>query len=67
MRPMSLFESGESKGLVSLYELFEGKLLKVFDENNDFTLEDVAFLTCRGGWPISVISDKSVSLDSHPL
>ena len=63
MRPMSLFESGESKGLVSLYELFEGRPLKAFDENNDFTLEDVAFLTCRGGWPISVISDKSVSLD----
>ena len=63
MRPMSLFESVESKGIVSLYELFEGKPLKVFDENADFTLEDVAFLTCRGGWPISVISDKSVSLD----
>ena len=63
MRPMSLFESGESKGSVSLLELFEGKPLTSFDENEKFTLEDVAFLTCRGGWPISVISDKSVSLD----
>jgi uncharacterized protein len=63
MRPMSLFESGESKGSVSLLELFEGKPLTTFDENEKFTLEDVAFLTCRGGWPISVISDKSVSLD----
>lgn len=63
MRPMSLFESGESKGVVSLLELFEGKPLTTFDENERFTLEDVAFLTCRGGWPISVISDKAVSLD----
>lgn len=63
MRPMSLFESGESKGSVSLMDLFDGKRLGKFDENDDFTLQDVAFLTCRGGWPISVISDKSVSLD----
>ncbi|MGN0048183.1 MAG: ATP-binding protein [Bacteroides sp.] len=63
MRPMSLFESGESKGVVSLYALFDGKPLDTFCENDDFTLQDVAFLTCRGGWPISVISDKSVSLD----
>lgn len=63
MRPMSLFESGESKGSVSLMDLFDGKRLGKFDENDDFTLQNVAFLTCRGGWPISVISDKSVSLD----
>lgn len=63
MRPMSLYESGESKGTVSLYELFDGKPLNAFDENNAVTLQDIAFLTCRGGWPISVISDKSVSLD----
>ena len=63
MRPMSLFESGESKGTVSLIDLFDGKELSSFDENEDFTLQDVAFLVCRGGWPISVISDKEVSLD----
>lgn len=63
MRPMSLYESGESKGLVSLYDLFNNKSLNVFNENEDFTLQDIAFLTCRGGWPISVISDKSISLD----
>lgn len=63
MRPMSLYESGESKGIVSLIDLFDGKSLDVFDENEDFSLQDVAFLLCRGGWPISVISDKDVSLD----
>ena len=63
MRPMSLFESGESKGSVSLRDLFDGKDLSAFDENEDFTLQDVAFLVCRGGWPISVISPREVSLD----
>ena len=60
---MSLFESGESKGSASLIDLFDGKGLTAFDENEDFTLQDVAFLVCRGGWPISVISNKEVSLD----
>ena len=63
MRPMSLFESGESKGSVSLRDLFDGKDLSAFDENDNFTLQDVAFLVCRGGWPISVISPREVSLD----
>ena len=63
MRPMSLFESGESKGSVSLRDLFDGKDLSAFYENEDFTLQDVAFLVCRGGWPISVISPHEVSLD----
>lgn len=63
MRPMSLFESKESRGLVSLHDLFNDKPLDMFDENEDFTLQDLAFLICRGGWPISVISDKKVSLD----
>lgn len=63
MRPMSLFESKESNGSVSLKGLFNGDKLDNFDENKKFTLRDVAFLVCRGGWPISVISNKSVSLD----
>lgn len=63
MRPMSLFESKESRGIVSLHDLFNNKPLDIFDENDDFTLQDIAFLICRGGWPISVISDKTVSLD----
>ena len=63
MRPMSLFESGESKGTVSMRSLFDGQSFEAFDENENFTLNNVAFLVCRGGWPISVISDKEVSLD----
>ena len=51
MRPMSLFESGESSGNVSLEELFSGND-NIYGESM-FSLEDIAFLVCRGGWPIS--------------
>lgn len=52
MRPMSLYESGESSGEISLQELFSAKDEPIFSEN-EATLEDIAFLTCRGGWPQS--------------
>lgn len=51
MRPMSLFESGESNGSVSLEELFSGND-NIYGESM-LSLEDIAFLVCRGGWPIS--------------
>lgn len=51
MRPMSLFESGESNGEVSLISLFEGKKP---DGMADLDMEKIAFLTCRGGWPETV-------------
>ena len=50
MRPMSLYESGESSGAVSLGALFSPSEEPVFAENRS-TLEDIAFLICRGGWP----------------
>lgn len=57
MRPMSLFESGESSGAISLKELFDGKNIGAQDNH---TLEDIAFLICRGGWPRSVgLSEKN--------
>lgn len=49
MRPMSLFESGESNGSVSLQKLFESSE-NIYGEAN-LSLEDIAFLVCRGGWP----------------
>lgn len=63
MRPMSLWESKESKGLVSLQTLFDGYEDFLWDMNLDFTLEDVAFLICRGGWPISVLADKDIAIE----
>ena len=61
MRPMSLYESGESTGTVSLKNLFEGKSINV--QQNDLNVEDIAFLTCRGGWPWATIISKKVALD----
>lgn len=49
MRPMSLFESLESSGGVSFADLFAGK--RVLGDAMPHTLEEVAYLTCRGGWP----------------
>lgn len=61
MRPMSLYESGESTGTVSLMDLFEGKSMEV--QQNDLTIEDIAYLTCRGGWPWATLISKEVALD----
>ena len=61
MRPMTLWESKESKGMVSLNDLFEGGENFPWDMNQDFTLEDVAFLLCRGGWPIAVLAPRDIT------
>lgn len=57
MRPMSLFESKDSSGEVSIKDLFEGKNISAVDETS---LEKMAFLICRGGWP------KAIGLDEKP-
>ena len=49
MRPMSLYESNESTGEVSLKELFAGNI--TIDGENPNDIEKLAFLVCRGGWP----------------
>lgn len=60
MRPMSLFESGDSKGNVSLADLFDGK----FDvaPSNDLQLRDLCYLICRGGWPKSIGKSEKAAL-----
>lgn len=55
MRPMSLFESLESSGSVSFADLFAGK--GTLGDAKQHTLEEMAYLTCRGGWPRA--TDKS--------
>lgn len=52
MRPMSLWESGESSGDVSLGELFSHS--EKVDGANALNMEEVAFAICRGGWPKSL-------------
>lgn len=63
MRPMTLWESKESKGTVSLADLFGGGENFPWDMNTEFTLEDVAFLLCRGGWPIAVQAPRDIALE----
>lgn len=52
MRPMSLWESGESSGEISLSELFRAP--KRIMGQNALVLTELAFLICRGGWPKSL-------------
>lgn len=64
MRPMSLYESGESSGEVSLKSLFENK--ENISGINKLNLQDIAFLSCRGGWPRALLW-KKILLLSRPL
>ncbi len=61
MRPMSLYESGESNGSVSLGNLF----FKPGDVTgtNSMNLEQLAFVVCRGGWPRATTLSGNVALE----
>ena len=61
MRPMSLWESGDSNGMVSLAELF--KTPESIAGKCEYNLQDIAYLTCRGGWPDTLDMDRQVALD----
>ena len=63
MRPMSLYESGESTGEVSLSRLFEGK--GEVDGESKLDLERIAFLICRGGWPRSIDMRDKIALNQE--
>ena len=60
MRPMSLFESLESNGHISLEKLFTNSE----DQSgiSDLSLEKIAYVTCRGGWPRSIGQSEKVAL-----
>ncbi|MDE6715484.1 MAG: DUF4143 domain-containing protein, partial [Muribaculaceae bacterium] len=61
MRPMSLYESGESNGKIALGDLFNvpNKIL----EKNSLQLNDIAYLICRGGWPMAVDLPEEAALE----
>ena len=61
MRPMSLWESQESCGEVSLAELFTTP--EQIGAINPMDIEQLAFLTCRGGWPLAVDMEREIALD----
>ncbi|HHW97641.1 MAG: ATP-binding protein [Myxococcota bacterium] len=51
MRPMSLYESEDSNGKVTIRDLFANQEISA---KSDTDLEEIAFLICRGGWPKAV-------------
>lgn len=61
MRTMSLYESGDSSGEISLKDLFDNNF--VCKDNKENSLEEIAHLICRGGWPLSVSADKDIAID----
>lgn len=61
MRPMSLWESGDSSGVISLRQLFDAP--QTIAAHNDTDLHRIAFLTCRGGWPSSSLQPDTIALD----
>ena len=60
MRPMSLYESLESNGNVSLSKLFDGETN--IDSENPIDIDKLAFLICRGGWPKAVGLKPDIAL-----
>ncbi len=61
MRPMSLYESGDSNGGVSLKALFDGEA--EVDADSTIEIERLAFLVCRGGWPKAVNMRDEIALE----
>ncbi len=61
MRTMSLYESKESNGSVSLRDLFNGKNPVL--EPSNLTIEGISYAICRGGWPASIGLAKADALE----
>ncbi len=59
MRPMSLFESKDSSGSVSLASLFKGENISGIDSHD---IKSIAYLICRGGWPKAIGTTEKVAL-----
>lgn len=62
MRPMSLFESGESSGEISLKAMFD-QPEQILAENKIDNIDKLAFLICRGGWPGAIDMEDEIGLD----
>ena len=61
MRPMTLWESEESTGEVSLEELFSAP--EQVDGISKMDIDALAYVTCRGGWPLALEMAKDIALD----
>ncbi len=60
MRTMSLWESGDSNGNISLNDLFQGDTIPSLSK--DISFNELAYLTCRGGWPGSLVLNRQAAL-----
>lgn len=67
MRPMSLWESGDSVGMVSLNELFSPSQDLAVRGTNNLKLADIAYLACRGGWPGAVDANSEKAALRHAV
>lgn len=67
MRPMSMWESGESSGSISLSTLFRANKETAIRGENALKLADMAFLICRGGWPKAVEKVLSKAALRHAI
>lgn len=61
MRPMALYESGESNGAISLKNLFNTPE-KIYAKSSLYR-KDLAFVLCRGGWPAAIDLKGDIALD----
>ena len=59
MRTLSLYESGDSNGTVSLTDLKNGRFSPSYTDKD---INDYAYYICRGGWPLAINGNKAVSL-----
>ena len=58
---MSLYESGDLTGEVSIKDLFDGK--KGIEGDSNLSIDRLSFLVCRGGWPLAVDMRDEIALD----
>lgn len=64
MYPMTLWETGESNGTISLSALFDNPETEFGGNTSQITLEELFFAACRGGWPRCLaIKDKKAKLE----
>ena len=62
MKPFTLYESGESNGLISLKDIFDKKQI-INGVKSNLTYEKLAYIICRGGWPTSLNIKEEYALE----
>ncbi len=62
MYPMSLYESRDSNGLISLKELFNNTAIDIDGIRSNLTIEDLVMVACRGGWPSTLNNSQNSAL-----